>query len=581
MSSAIAAFCLLLGGAGADSVEAVDKELAELAATGKITDRKNYDPLAEKFARRFAALNELKIDEAFADDKSKIEEWFAAHPAVRVKLHAAFSEKDDVVAGLKLFRAIWKKHADKLEKYDDLAVATVVVWDQPRNVHDFNHHARRTKSEVPGGQVGGIENFEYALANDAALGGKAQFLPWEFLVFVIDHTTPLEERKWAQRYVAASRGKKSWHQDVPYDYDMLNGERGQSTRPHLEGKPYTLPNIREFGGVCAMQADFAARVGKSALTPACYCSGASAHRGGHAWWMFVRIDAATEKGAIKCSLVSDGRFDGKDQFHTGGLRDPQTGEDMLDRDMERRLAVTGRDVVAKRHADLCMRAYSIVAESEKYDFKKRLAFLDKVLKLAPYEEAAWSELANQARFGEIDAKARAAMLTRLSGMSKLFAAYPDFLWKHFGNMMRAVEKPKERSKLWGQVVAAFIAAGRPDLTCAAAAELADELAERKSFAEAGRTLQDAVRKFPYEGRYVPKLLGQFEKLGGEYKGGQVEVARLYVELLPAMFDYYKSADDDYCKKMIEQATKYLDANGLADYSQKIRALAANADRKKK
>jgi len=80
---------------------------------------------------------------------------------------------------------------------------------------------------------------------------------------------------------------------------------------------------------------------------------------------------------------------------------------------------------------------------------------------------------------------------------------------------------------------------------------------------------------------VPKLMTQFEEAAAKYKGGPTDVARLYVELLPAMLAYYKSAEHDYCKKMIEQATKYLDANGLSDYSAKIRSLAAAAGAGKK
>jgi len=358
---------------------------------------------------------------------------------------------------------------------------------------------------------------------------------------------------------------------------------GRGGTAHLAGKPYTLANIRECGGVCAIQADFAARVGKSILMPAVYCTGDSAHRGGHAWWMFIRIDAAAAKGPIKCSLVSDGRIEGfrRDQFYTGTVKDPQTGVDMLDRDMERRLAVVGRDVLAKRHADNCMRAYALAADKLEYTFKDRVTYVDKVLKLQPYNEAAWVELAELAKRSEKDPKQRAAILTRLNTMAKTFAAYPDFLWKLFPDLATVVEKPKERVKLYQQVIAALMTSGRPDLTCAAALAFAEELAKQDQFAEASKTLQDAVRKFPTEGRYVPKVMSQLEELGGKYKGGKVEVARLYVELLPAMFAYYKSAEDEYCKKMTDQATKYLDANGLSDYSAKIHSLAASANTKRK
>lgn len=565
------------------TVDQLEKDIVDMVAAGRIADRKQAEPLAEAFARRFALIHDSDLVDGLADDKEKIVAWLDEHPGFRTKLFNAFEDKDDVKAAMAFFRTLWKKHADKLVKFDDLAVASVVVWDQPGNLEGSGGQVHWTKAKLPDGQVGGLENFEYAMQHDAEFGGKAQFLPWEFLVFVVDHTTPLEERAWARKYAAAAKQKKSWHQDVPYDHDMLASLDGKAGTPHLADKPYTLSNIRENGGVCMVQADFAARVGKSILMPAVYCTGDSAHREGHAWWMFVRIDAATSKGAVKCTLVSDGRFEGfrKDLFYTGTVKDPQTGAGLLDRDMERRLAVIGRDVLAKRHADECMRAYALAADKLEYTFKDRVTFVDKVLKLQPYSEAAWTELAELAKRSEKDPKQRAAILTRLNTMAKTFAAYPDFLWKLFPDLATVVEKPKERAKLYQQVIATLIASGRPDLTCAAALAFAEEFAKQDQFAEASKTLQDAVRKFPNEGRYILKVMSQLEELGAKYKGGKVEVARLYLELLPAMFAYYKSADDEYCKKMIEQASKYLDANGLSDYSAKIHSLAASANTKRK
>src|SRR5258706_8952988 len=51
--------------------------------------------------------------------------------------------------------------------------------------------------------------------------------------------------------------------------------------------PISLPNLLAFGGVCAMQADFAARVGKSMGVAAEYVGGQAADGEGHAWVMWV------------------------------------------------------------------------------------------------------------------------------------------------------------------------------------------------------------------------------------------------------------------------------------------------------
>src|SRR5262249_27820892 len=155
----------------------------------------------------------------------------------------------------------------------------------------------------------------------------------EFLVYVVDHRTPLAERKWAQTYYQSVKAQgKSLHQDVPYDNDMLKGEitKNADVKPHLAGRTYSLKNIKTYGGVCAQQADFASRVGKSLCVPSAYCWGESSYRGLHAWCLYASIQQAT-RDRLTFSLVSDGRFIGfiKDAFYTGHVTDPQTGQDML------------------------------------------------------------------------------------------------------------------------------------------------------------------------------------------------------------------------------------------------------------
>src|SRR5262249_47467809 len=150
--------------------------------------------------------------------------------------------------------------------------------------------------------------FQYIVENEKITEGRCRHMPWEFLVYVIDHPTPLAERKWAQNYFQSHRTAKSWHQDVPYDYDMLKGERMKNSgvQPHLQDQEYTLSNIRKLGGVCAMQADFATRVAKSVGIPAAYCFGESSYRGLHAWWVFALVQRANPS-QLQFTLNSDGR----------------------------------------------------------------------------------------------------------------------------------------------------------------------------------------------------------------------------------------------------------------------------------
>ena len=157
---------------------------------------------------------------------------------------------DNVPAALSLFRQIWKGFPGQVETYADLAIAVAVVWDNPRAVYNYAPHQVRTKSKMPEGEVDALGNFRYVVENEKIMEGRTKNLPWEFLTFVIDHKTPLKERAWAQAYYIANKGKGKWHQDVPYDYDMLDGEVKKSGKtPKLMGQDYTLANIRALGGV--------------------------------------------------------------------------------------------------------------------------------------------------------------------------------------------------------------------------------------------------------------------------------------------------------------------------------------------
>src|SRR5262249_25411094 len=157
-------------------------------------------------------------------------------------------------------------------------------------------------------------------------------------------------------------------------------------------------SIRKFGGVCAMQADFAARVAKSMAVPAAYVGGGAGDLEVHAWGMWGEL-RGVQNDRIDFDLMWHGRYLQGD-YYTGTLRDPHTGEKILDRDWERRLGAAGTDRSGNRQAELAMRAYPRLVEELKLDVKKQVAFLDGCLKLCPLHEAAWMVLSRMARDNE-------------------------------------------------------------------------------------------------------------------------------------------------------------------------------------
>jgi hypothetical protein len=545
-----------------------EKNIAELYNSGKLFDKAQYKTVRAAYAQLFEETHQKQIQNAFGADFDKFAEWLKAHPELKEEFYTALDDKTDKLEpALVLFKNLWKEFPERIEPYANAAIAVAVVWDDERQgVYDYSREVARTHSKMPEKLVGALDNFRYLTEDEKIFEGRARHLPWEFLIYVVDHGTPIGERKWAQDYFKSANGRvKSFHQDVPYDNDLLKGEhmKDSKSKPHLEGMEYTLKNLKMHGGVCAEQADFAARVGKSVCLPSAYCFGASTYRGLHAWCLYANVkQAANDK--IAFALVSDGRFIGfqKDAFYTGFVTDPKTGQQILDRDMERRLWVVGNDRVGKRQADLAMRAYPALCKQLDLDVKARVDYIDRCLKVSPYNEAAWIAFAKMSKAGDLGAAQKQVVLTHLTSINKTFADYPDFIWQVFDDLITVQPDKKERVNLYQTVVTLFEKHGRPDLACDARLKIAELWAEQEQWQTAGQGLIQTIRKFPTEGRYVPKMTEKLQDISKHYKGGTDALAKLYIELVPAMFLYYQDDKNLHCNWMHEQAMKFLTENKL-------------------
>jgi hypothetical protein len=562
----------------ADTATDAEDAIVQLHASGALYDKNQYRTVRAAFAKLFEAKHADAITETYGEDYEALTKWFDAHADLKQNFYTALDDRyDKIDKALSLFRAIWRKFPAELEKHPDLGIAVAVVWDDPRGVYDFRSQQHWTKSKMPEGQIDGLANFQYVVENEKVTEGRCRYMPWEFLVFVVDHPTSLSERKWAQQYYKSNRTAKSWHQDVPYDHDMLKflTKKDESFKPKLADREYTLGNIKKYGGVCANQADFAARVAKSVGIPAVYCSGESAYRGSHAWWMYVTIQKATAD-TFQFTLNSDGRFVGfvKDAYYTGNVRDPQTGRDMLDRDMERRLTLAGRDRAGKRQASLAMRAYPWLAAKLKWDVKQRVTFLDKCLHVCPRYDEGWLEFVKLIKEGDLPAEQNSAVRLHVTSALITFKDHPDFLARLFTDLL-SVFDPAEQVRLHQQAVALFEKAGRPDLSCAARLQITDALVAQKKWQTAADGLTTTITRFPTEGRYVPKMTAKMQEVCSHYKGGNEKLAKLYIDLVPKLIAYYGDGDDlaKFHTELYKQALAFLKKNDMQKQEAELKGRA--------
>jgi tetratricopeptide (TPR) repeat protein len=563
----------------ADAPASSDQAFVELHRTGALFDRKQYKKVRAAFARAFEQKHAETIRAAFGENYAKLTGWLNSKPDIKEDLYTAIDERDDDVAtALRLFAGLWKDYPSQIESWSALAIATAVVWDRPASVYDYRHHQVRTKSTMPQGAADAKANFDYLVNGGKGVLSTIKVLPWEFLVFVVDHKTPIEERQWAQQYVAGRRGRvSSWHQDIAYDHGMLKTEQtGKGPGPKLAGHEYTLANIKRYGGVCAQQADFVARVGKSVGQPTIYVSGESSYRGWHAWVMWVSVAKAGASG-VRFSLVSDGRTRGfeRDAFYVGHLTDPHTGKRILDRDMERKLSVVGADPLAQRQAKLAMRAYPIVVKAASLDVKDRIAFLDRCLQVCPRAEELWREFARMAKEGELSGTWKSVATARLATFTRSFAHYPDFIARLSDDLLTP-DEPAAKIKHYSQVAAICEKAGRPDLVCETRLKISQLYSEQNRWKEATQALSLAVNKYPTEGRYIPRLLQAYEKVCENYEQGVKPLANLYVKLGPALVLHYRGERNKFLDQVINQATRFLEEKKLDKLAEKFQTAVALA-----
>lgn len=531
------ALCLVL--AGAAGAPAADAELPpavlDLYQSGKLFEKAHFKAVRAAAAQAFAARQADVIREVWGSDHAAITAWLDQRAELKEELFSAIHPQwDDPVRALAIFRLLWKTDAEAVANYPNLAIAVSVVWDQAENVYDYRRHQVRTRSDLPDGYFGhgAKDEFQYHVSRAKALRGKeavvrAEVLPWEFLVYVVDHRTPVGERDWAvQNYLARRPMVGKIYGEIEYDQEML---RTQSEVCKLNGHDYTLPEIQKVGGVCAMQADFAARVGKSVAVPAAYVRGEGQGLEMHAWVMWVEVKSAS-KSSVQFQLESFGRYR-DDHYYTGTLRDPQTGEEILDRDMERRLSAAALDRTGKRQADLVMGFYPAVATAAELDAKKRVQFLLGVLKLSLFNEPAWLELARMARAGEVTPDAKSLVLEQTQLLLSGFARYPDFSWKVATDLMVLQKDPIIRNRFIHSLANVYENAQRPDLSCEARLKWVDLLGEAKQWSTAASGLAATIKKFPNEGRYVPRMLDRLKEVCGQYPGGKDYLAKTYVELI--------------------------------------------------
>lgn len=523
--------------------------LVSLYQEGQLFSPKNYADLRTLFAQRFARRHADDLKAAFGDDYDSTMAWLDENVELRDELFNAIDpEFDNVRESLSLFKQLKEKFPERILPYGNLAIAIAVTWDNPRAIYDYGNHQRRAKTTLPDDLAGPLENFQYFVAAEQVMQGRAQWLPWEFLILVVNNKTPLKEREWAVANYLPKRvmfGK--CYSDVPYDHVMLDTK---SARAHLNGQIYNLPNILRFGGVCAHQADYASRVGQSLGVPAAYVGGENIYGDLHAWVMWVEVKAVS-KTSIAFTLESHGRYRG-DKYYVGTLKDPHTGKRITDRQLELRLHTVGLNAAAKRQAELAMTAYPLLLEKESLDIAGQLDYLGKVVNLCPGNEDAWRAVAKTAGNETVREKHKKQMMGIVNQLFANFSNFPDFTWEVFDDLTQVEETLEKRIDMYNRLAQMYVAAKRPDLACEARLKLTDLYLDNEQPGAAIDGLASTISAFVDEGRYVPRMLDRLEVLCQNVEGTTPALLAFYNSFLPRIPQMRGNSPSKYCIKMFER-----------------------------
>ena len=415
--------------------------------------------------------------------------WLGARPTVRRDFWLALDPADDVVAAGVVLDGLVRQHAAACARLPQLAIATALVWDQPRLVvtgqrlaiWGVNYHQFPTPM--------GPDAVFARLAGAKQLAVDLATLPWPLLVHVVDHDLDAEDLEWAQRRYRLTPAKcEQLFFEVTYDDQKL-----YDRDPLLGARDYSLANLLKYGGVCGDQAWFGSRIAKAQGLPSCIVLGLNSAGLAHAWHAYAFVS----KKAKGWRLATSGRYPG-DRYYRGDVLDPQTGRIASDRDLALVMAGATSDAAAFIEARALARSAAKLRRSEPA-WSRQLA--EAATRRSPYVAQAWRLLAGLASDGALVSEAALACQQRLIAA---LPEHPDLDWECLQGFVTA--HPALAGRLHPDAFARYLAAERPDLQIAVRSAQADALIAAGAQAKAADLVNETCAAMGEEGLFVLPLI---------------------------------------------------------------------------
>lgn len=476
--------------------------------------------------------------------------------------------RDDLPAAYALLGRMLDELGDKtVRDYFAVVAAACVVHDRP---------FERSINENKAAAGDPVEIVRYFIDTDARLEVSTRELSPELLLHVVNVTSTPADLAWALERYGNDRNLGNRFFEIAYDYDHY--EQGKPKKVTASGR-YSLPAIKQYGGVCADQAYFAESVGKAMGVPTAYLVGVGGEVS-HAWLGFLQ----TRGRELEWNFDS-GRYEAYKKVR-GTITDPQTGATIPDCYLQliAEWSMTSQRKIASAEA-LTAAAASLSAFAGKpaadlpelpaelapamlktprpADAASRLALLKEAVSIAPSFVPAWLGVKAMAEGGELDHGVLdewCRALDRVCGRS-----YPDFTHEILESMFESVEDPRQRVELYEWAFGRVIRA-RPDLAAIIRLRQGEAFESVGDLDNAWRAFDDILRKFPNDTAMTPvaaqnagRLLGKNNRLAEMVPHLDALLARLDRPDSAMMFrnqsNYYKVAQYKaaICIKIGDQA----------------------------
>jgi hypothetical protein len=459
------------------------------------------------FARRLVA----QLSQASDSTRMDLLKILRGSPNLAATLVFLIQPGEDVAGIYAMLDRLRQKRIEQLDKYATLAAAICVVHHKPFDRHINENTA---KSADP------IDLFDYYVKNEGRMFFGIRNVPAELLVYVVDTTGTIDEMTWALNKYAGDREVGRRFFDIKYDYDHFR--KGTPKKVTVAG--FNLPNILQYGGVCADQAYFAMEVGKSIGVPTAYTVGASGEVG-HAWVGFLQ-----NSGTSGWWNFDSGRYEAYRGVR-GNVMDPQTRHDIPDayvsllgelistKPADRQNAAALTDA-ALRLIELEKENPTAIAAPEdlaptslrptarKADTASELALLEAALRQSPGHAPAWfgvRDLATANKLSRAEKARWADVLVQLGGKK-----YPDFTLAVLSPMIGTIEDAKEQDQLWSKVFAIFQT--RFDLAANIRMQEAALWTAHNESDKAGLCYMDVIQRYANAGPFVLDALKGAEKM---------------------------------------------------------------------